>query len=241
MVRLYSFLIGYAFGLFQTAFIVGKINGIDIRKYGSGNSGSTNALRVLGRKAGLTVFAGDMAKGIIAAVIVRFLFGETYGSLLHLLVMWCGVGCVLAHDFPFYMGFKGGKGIAATGGTIIAFSFLQPELLIFPLGLCYFFIPFFVTHYVSLGSLILYAGFFIHMLICGQLGLFGMPQAALYEMYGITFALMVLAYWQHRSNIVRLIKGTERKTFLGKKKPEIGGAEENKLGTPEDRKEENNG
>ena len=67
MERIYCILIGYAFGLFQTAFILGKIKGIDIRKHGSGNSGTTNALRVLGTKAGLIVFAGDCLKCMAAA------------------------------------------------------------------------------------------------------------------------------------------------------------------------------
>ena len=65
MARLWCFLIGYALGLIQTAYIVGKCKGVDIRNYGSGNSGTTNALRVLGTKAGLIVFAGDMLKAII--------------------------------------------------------------------------------------------------------------------------------------------------------------------------------
>ena len=114
------------------------------------------------------------------------------------------------------MHFKGGKGIAATGGMILAFhgSFFFP-------GLAYFFVPFLLTHYVSLGSLILYAGFLIQLVVTGQLNLFGIydgvPHAALTEMYIVAGFLMILAYWQHRANIVRLIKGEERKTYLGKK------------------------
>ena len=216
MARLWCFLIGYAFGLIQTAFIVGKCKGIDIRNYGSGNSGTTNALRVLGTKAGLIVFAGDMLKAILTTVIIRFTFGSMYPEMKYLLIIYGGAGCVLAHDFPFYMNFKGGKGIAATGGTILGFhgSF-------FFTGLCFFFIPFLITHYVSLGSLILYAGFIIQLIISGQFNLFGMfdgvSQAALNEMYIVALLLMILAYWQHRSNILRLIKGEERKTYLGKK------------------------
>ena len=216
MARLWCFLIGYALGLIQTAYIVGKCKGVDIRNYGSGNSGTTNALRVLGTKAGLIVFAGDMLKAIITTVIIRYTFGHMYPDLKYLLIMYGGAGCVLAHDFPFYMHFKGGKGIAATGGMILAFhgSF-------FFTGLCYFFIPFFLTHYVSLGSLILYAGFIIQLIISGQTGLFGifdgMTQAVKNEMYIIALLLMILAYWQHRANIIRLIRHEERKTYLGKK------------------------
>ena len=216
MARLWCFLIGYALGLVQTAYIVGKCKGVDIRNYGSGNSGTTNALRVLGTKAGLIVFAGDMLKAIITVLIIRFTFGHMYPDYRFLLIIYGGAGCVLAHDFPFYMHFKGGKGIAATGGMILAFhgSFFFP-------GLAYFFVPFLLTHYVSLGSLILYAGFFIQLVVTAQFNLFGIfdgvPQAAKTEMYIIALFLMLLAYWQHRSNIVRLIKGEERKTYLKKK------------------------
>ncbi|MCR4792475.1 MAG: glycerol-3-phosphate 1-O-acyltransferase PlsY [Lachnospiraceae bacterium] len=216
MARIWSFLIGYALGLIQTGYIVGKCKGVDIRNYGSGNSGTTNALRVLGTKVGLIVFAGDMLKAVLATVIVRLVFGGMYPELKYLLIIYSGAGCILGHDFPFYMHFKGGKGIAATGGMVLGFhgSF-------FVTGLCFFFIPFLLTHYVSLGSLIVYAGFFIQLVITGQMNLFGMfdgvSQAVLNEMYIIVFLLLLLAYWQHRANIVRLIKGTERKTYLGKK------------------------
>lgn len=214
MVRLYSFLIGYVFGLFQSAYIVGKAHGIDIREHGSGNAGTTNALRVLGRKVGLLVFLGDVLKAMFAVILVKLLFGNTYPDMKYLLCIYAGVGCVLSHDFPFYMNFKGGKGIAVTGGMILGF---HPLFILF--GLCQFFIPFFVTHYVSLGSLILYGGFLIEFIVCGQLGLFGgMSQGMLFEMYGLILFLTVLAYWQHRANIGRLLRHEESKTYLGKKK-----------------------
>ena len=212
MARLYSFLIGYVLGLFQTAFIVGKLKGIDIREHGSGNAGTTNTLRVLGTKYGLIVFAGDMLKAILAGVIVRNTFGAMYPELKYLLIVYSGLGCVLAHDFPFYMNFKGGKGIASTGGMIISFHWIT--LLC---GLAAFFIPFFLTHFVSLGSLIMYGTFFIEVVILGQLGVFGMSAAALTEMYVIVGFLTALAYWQHRSNLKRLVTGQERKTYLTKK------------------------
>ena len=73
------------------------------------------------------------------------------------------------------------------------------------------------THYVSLGSLLVYAGLMIQMVICGQMGMFGASQAVLFEMYAVTAFLTVMAYWKHRENIVRLAKGEERKTYLFKK------------------------
>ena len=227
MARLWCFLIGYAFGLIQTAFIVGKHKGIDIRNYGSGNAGTTNALRVLGKKYGLIVFAGDMLKAMVTSLIIRFTFGEMYPEMKYLLLLWGGAGVVLSHDFPFYMHFKGGKGIAATGGTILCY---HPSF--FFTGLAYFFVPFFITHFVSLGSLILYAGFVIQLVLTGQFHPFGIfeniPQGYLNEMYIIAICLMLLAYWQHKANILRLIKGEERKTYLGKKSSENLSTVENK-------------
>lgn len=213
MIRIICLLIGYCFGLFQTAYFYGKLHGIDIRNYGSGNSGTTNTLRVLGTKAGLIVFAGDCLKCIIAVIIVRTLFGENHKEIIYLLCLYTGAGAILGHNYPFYMGFKGGKGIAATAGMVLSF---HPYFVV--MGVVAFFGIFFTTHYVSLGSLLVYAGLMIEMVICGQLGVFpGMSQANLNEMYLLTGALTILAYWKHRQNIVRLIHGEERKTYLGKK------------------------
>lgn len=99
----------------------GKTKGIDIRKYGSGNAGTTNALRVLGTKAGLIVFAGDCLKCIIAVCITRALFSTGHPENIYLLCLYTGAGSIIGHNFPFYMGFKGGKGIAATAGLILSF------------------------------------------------------------------------------------------------------------------------
>ena len=213
MVRVFCLLIGWVFGLFQTAYFYGKSKGIDIREHGSGNSGTTNALRVLGTKAGLIVFAGDCLKCIIAVMIVRFTFGRSNPDIKYLLCLYASAGVILGHNFPPYMNFKGGKGIAATAGLITA---LHPIFWIPALAL--FFGSLSITHYVSLGSLLVYAGLMIQMVLCGQLGVFGdISQAILNEMYIITAFLTVMAYWKHRENIKRLIGGVERKTYLFKK------------------------
>ena len=128
-----------------------------------------------------------------------------------------GAGAILGHNYPFYMGFKGGKGIAATAGMVLSF---HPYFIV--MGVLVFFGIFLTTHYVSLGSLLVYLGLVIEMVVCGQLGVFaGMTQEQLIEMYILAFALAALAYWKHRENIGRLIHGNERKTYLFKKnKPE---------------------
>lgn len=109
MERIICLVIGYVFGLFQTAFIYGKAHGIDIRQHGSGNAGTTNALRVLGKKAGLIVFLGDVLKTVLAMVICRLLFRNSAPQMLPLLSLYAGAGAILGHNFPFYMKFKGGK------------------------------------------------------------------------------------------------------------------------------------
>ena len=227
MERLVCVAIGYLFGLFQTAYIYGKLHGIDIRNYGSGNAGTTNTLRVLGTKAGLIVLAGDILKCILAIAAVRLLFaGGVHEDMYYLLAMYAALGAILGHDYPFYLGFKGGKGIAATAGLILAIHPAFAGLILaihpafIPMGVILFFGTFLLTHYVSLGSLLVYAGFLIEMVIMGQMDLFSMPVGHRAEMYVIAAFLTAMAYWKHRENIKRLLSGTERKTYLFKKNKE---------------------
>ncbi len=213
MERVICLAIGYVFGLFQTAFFYGRAHGIDIRQYGSGNAGTTNTLRVLGTRAGLIVLAGDCLKCIAAVVVSRMIFGESHPDMIYLLSLYAGAGAILGHNYPFYMNFRGGKGIAATAGLILSF---HPYFIV--MGVAVFFGIFFTTHLVSLGSLLVYLGFVVEMVICGQAGVFaGMDQPRLYEMYVLSLLLAGLAYWKHRQNIVRLLQGNERKTYLLKK------------------------
>lgn len=209
MERILCLVVGYLFGLFQTAYFYGKLHGIDIREHGSGNAGTTNTLRVLGTKAGVIVLVGDILKCMIAIFLCRYVFSASHPDMVYLLQMYTAAGVILGHNFPFYMHFKGGKGIAATAGLILSF---HPYFI--PMGVIIFFGIFFTTHYVSLGSLLVYAGFMIEIIICGQNGVFHMPQSSLNEMYVIAALLTVMAYYKHRENIKRLLSGTERKTYL---------------------------
>ena len=218
MERIICLLIGYVFGLFQTAYIYGRLHGIDIRNYGSGNAGTTTTLRVFGTKAGLLVLVGDIMKCILAVVLVGRLFGTSHPEMVYLLKLYAAMGAIVGHNFPFYLKFKGGKGIAATAGLILSF---HPYLI--PVGVILFFGVFFTTHYVSLGSLLVYAGFMIELVILGQKGTFGMAQPLLNEMYLLAGFLTVMAFYKHRENIKRLLSGTERKTYLTHKSE---GAEE---------------
>lgn len=213
MVRVLCILIGYCFGLIQTAFILGKIHGIDIRSQGSGNSGTTNALRVLGKKAGAICFVMDAVKAIVPMLIIYFVFHNgSYAQMEPLLRLYTGAGVVLGHNFPFYMGFKGGKGIMATGGISVGMGWLS-----FVMVAGTFFVTFFCTHYVSLGSLCMYVAFVIALVIGGQTGMYHMSQAYCTEMYVIAILMLIMAFYRHRGNIDRLIHGNERKTYLIKK------------------------
>lgn len=213
MVRVACLLIGYVCGLFQTAYIYGRINGIDIREHGSGNSGTTNALRVLGKKAGLIVFAGDILKILAAGFLVTVLFnqGDFFGDRAALYKLYAGLGAVLGHNFPFYLNFKGGKGIAVTSGLI-----LMMDWRITILCLIAFTLTVGLTRYVSLGSLVITALFMISWIFLGQTGRLALTPAHLLESYVLVFLIVAMAYWRHRANIKRLIAGTESK--IGQKK-----------------------
>ncbi len=212
MERIICLGIGYVFGLFQTGYIYGRMHGIDIRSHGSGNAGTTNMLRTLGTGAGAITFLGDALKCVFAVLLVKAIFREKCADILPLLSIYAAAGVILGHNFPFYLGFRGGKGIAATGGLILALNLPMTGL-----ALLTFAAVFALTHYVSLGSLLIYIGFIIELIIFGQNGTFGMTQGYLNEMYLIGACLTVLAFWMHRANIGRLVRGEERKTYLFKK------------------------
>ncbi len=219
LVRILCVLLGYCFGLFQTAYLYGKMNGIDIREHGSGNAGTTNALRVLGKKAGLVVFLGDLLKAFIACVLARVLGMTYFPDLLYPMILWSGLGVVLGHNFPFYMNFKGGKGIAATAGVILGLLDYRIVLIC----LIAFIICVVCTRYVSLGSLTVVMLFFLSFLVLGMSGHIinpstgvGYDGAELLESYIIIFIFASLAFYRHKANIIRLIHGNENKIFSSK-------------------------
>ena len=212
MIRILCLVIGYVFGLFQTAYLYGKTKGIDIRSVGSGNAGTTNALRAFGTKVGIMVFAGDCVKCVLAVLFARAAIGHFYPEIRFLLGVWTAFGCILGHNFPFYMNFKGGKGIACTAGLVLTYPWQMV-----PVCLLAFFMPALLTHYVSLGSLILNVVLVIGTVIMGQRGMFSLSAGARTELYILVIVIAALAFWQHRANIQRLLAGNERKTYLFKK------------------------
>lgn len=213
--RVISLVIGYVFGLLETGFIYGKIKNVDIRKHGSGNAGTTNALRTLGAKAGVITFIGDFFKAIIALWVISLIYGNAGHEAVFTYQMYAGLGVILGHVFPFYLKFKGGKGIASTAGVMmminpIAACIALGTFLIIALG----------TRYVSVASLIaivLVTGLEIGF---GQFGLLGVSGNALIENYVLMIIIAAIAILKHKTNIVRLIHHEENKLDF-KKKPEV--------------------
>lgn len=213
--RILCLILGYAFGLFQTAYIIGKIHHIDIREYGSGNSGATNALRVLGKKAGAAVYLGDCLKCVIACLIVRIVFNHINPDITLLMVIYTGLGTALGHVFPFYMGFKGGKGISTISGAVISLLDLRiiiPCLIVFVVVVA-------ITRYVSLGSIILMLQMWIMYMVFVLINpehTYHLGQQYVVESIVVLGCLAGLAIYKHKANIVRLVHGQESK--LGQKK-----------------------
>ncbi|MBC7959730.1 MAG: glycerol-3-phosphate 1-O-acyltransferase PlsY [Vallitaleaceae bacterium] len=197
MFRVFCLLIGYLLGCFQTAFIIGRFKKhIDIRQYGSGNSGTTNAIRVLGWKLGALTFAGDIAKAVIAVLLAKFLFDDPLAGF------YAGFGAIIGHNWPIFLKFKGGKGIASTIGVLLAVDPLIGLIMIVILA-----ITILLTKYVSLGSVLMVIAIPILMLVLH-------PGA--WEFFLLGLMLMISALYRHKDNIKRLFTGTENK--LGHKK-----------------------
>lgn len=210
--RIIALVVGYFLGIFQTGYIYGKKHGIDIRTKGSGNAGTTNTLRVLGWKAGLITFAGDLLKAMLAVAIIHFAFREKYPEAIKVLELYAGFGAVLGHNFPFYLKFQGGKGIACTSGMILA---VCPAAV--PICLVLFITSIALTRYVSLGSILVVTSYLIQVIVFGQKGWLGLDAAYLMEFYIVSACFTVMGLWRHKANIKRLLSGTENKFGMKKK------------------------
>ncbi|MCL2188554.1 MAG: glycerol-3-phosphate 1-O-acyltransferase PlsY [Defluviitaleaceae bacterium] len=197
MYRLIAVLIGYAFGCLQNGyFLARKLAGIDVREYGSGGAGMTNVMRVLGFKPGVVVLVADIFKAVAAFALASAIFGwDTNAGL------YAGLGVIIGHNFPFYLDFRGGKGVASTLGLILLLDW-RVALIIYGIML----IIAAVTRYISLASLTM------SVLIPILLAVFGYA----WEVVGVTAFLGALAWCMHRANIQRLLKGTENKLFAKK-------------------------
>ena len=203
-------LLAYLLGSIPTSVWIGKaIHGIDVREHGSGNAGATNVIRVLGWKTGVPVLLIDMVKGCIAALLpVFFELAPSGSASLTNLQILTGLTAIIGHMFPVFAGFRGGKGVAAAGGVIVA---IHPVVSLVCLGV--FSIVFIITGIVSVSSMT--AGIAFPVLL---LTLFDTP-SLLFKVFSVVVALALLV--THRKNIKRLLKREERKLFGKKQKEDL--------------------
>jgi glycerol-3-phosphate acyltransferase PlsY len=228
--------LSYLLGSILFGYIVARLHGMDIRKHGSGNIGATNVMRVIGKKAGYTVFALDLLKGLVAAVMGKYIaahhfmllsqshpgfegvnqaiYHSTYFVRLPeaIAAISAAIACIIGHNFPIWLGFKGGKGMATSLGGIFGMMPLT-GLICFILWL----IVFFATRYSSLASLVAAVALPVVTMVLLMMGVIhGWPY------FYFAVAACLLAVWRHRANIVRLMNGTESRFS---KKPKLAEAE----------------
>lgn len=190
-----SFALCFLVGAFPTAYLAGKLfRNTDIRQFGSGNVGATNAFRVLGKKIGAFVFAVDLAKGALPTwFMTRLVFPETIPVDW---AVWAGLGAILGHIYTPFLGFKGGKGIATGSGVILA---VYP--VVYAIVSSVWALAFVITRVVSISSLI--------ALVAMVITIFVFPMGAVSRTF--FFTIFALGAWTHRSNISRLRKGEEKR------------------------------
>jgi glycerol-3-phosphate acyltransferase PlsY len=188
--------LSYLLGSVSFSIVIAKwVKGIDIRQHGSGNAGATNTLRVLGKGPGIAVFALDIAKGVAAVWLGHAMSDNGWFPVL------CGLAAIAGHNWPIWFRFKGGKGIATTVGVIATLAFV-PALCAGVVAIAIIAL----TRYVSLGSLLFAA--LTPVFIC--LFYFSVP------LLSASLLICLFAFVRHRTNIVKLMQGTENK--LGARK-----------------------
>ena len=191
----WTVLVAYVVGATPFGFLAGKAKGIDIREHGSGNIGATNVLRVLGKPVGITVLVLDVMKGLVPVIIAKLVSDSS------LVQIATAMAAILGHNYTFWLGFKGGKGIATTGGAILP---IMPWALI--AAVLGWIIVLKISRYVSLASiaaaLIIPLTLVVENLITGTWEL---------NIFGFGMFVCLLAIWKHRSNIRRLIRGEENR------------------------------
>ena len=188
-------ILSYLIGAIPFGVIVGKLtSGIDVRNHGSGSMGMTNVLRTVGARAGILVFLADMAKGAVAVALAGLIIGPGYGMVAG------GVAAVIGHNWPVYVGFRGGRGVTTGFGALLVLSW--------PVGLISFAIFLLVvslSRYVSLGSMLGAVTMLVAMIPFVVLDV----EPFAYLVYGLVIVSLII--FRHRGNIQRLLAGTEPK------------------------------
>ncbi len=205
-------IIAYCIGSVNFSVIISKkMAGFDVREKGSGNAGTTNMLRSVGKKAAAITLICDILKGIVAIVISMMIGNMVEGANKELLLQIAGIAAVLGHTFPIFFGFKGGKGVATSLGIILISNWeIGLICLIFALVLMV------LTRMVSVGSCAAAVLFPVLTLFINDnyMVLTDGKKGSTYLIYSVILAVIVL--YNHRSNIKRLLNGTENKINLKK-------------------------
>jgi len=201
-VLIFIAVVGYFVGSIPFGYIAGRLAGVDIRKVGSGNVGATNVVRTLGRRLGYPVFLLDFLKGVagVEMSILVFNHSSTQASR-ELCGIVGGACCVAGHLFPIWLGFKGGKGVAASGGVIFGLMPFVASIMAFV-----WIVVFETTRYVSLASV---AAAIAMPIATGAMFHFGKLHAPVLFYFSLCLAAVVIA--RHRSNFSRLLSGTEQR------------------------------
>lgn len=202
--------IAYFCGSIPFGYIAGKMNGIDIREHGSHNIGATNTVRVLGKAWGLPVFLLDFLKGYIPVVLAqKWLSGQDLSPvLISSMIVLTAISAVMGHTYTCWLGFKGGKGVATTGGVILAIFTVTGSVLLATWALI-----FLTTRYVSLASIGSALTFpFTTLWYLGYFSSNSVKEGSIvYVVLAVVLALVVVL--KHISNIKRLLAGTEHRAF----------------------------
>jgi len=205
-------LLAYLLGSVPFGLLIARSRGVDIRQHGSGNIGATNVTRILGIGAGIMTFVFDFAKGVVATQLPPLLAWAMSGNAQadaadNLWVqLGCGVCVMLGHSYPVFLGFRGGKGVATGAGLVAGLAPLAAVL-----GFVVWLVTFLLSRYVSLGSMLAAAT----VAICGWI--FYSPHEPRYLLPAVLTVLSLLVILRHRSNIRRLLNGTESR-FEGRRK-----------------------
>jgi glycerol-3-phosphate acyltransferase PlsY len=192
----------YFIGSIPSGYLVARTQGIDIRQHGSRNIGATNVLRVMGKKWGYLVFLCDSSKGFLAVKVGMLVASQSpvLGGVVG------AITCILGHNYTMWLGFKGGKGIATSGGVVLA---LFPITVVCCLAIVWI-VVFYVGKYVSLASIAAAIALPLTVfLIVAKTG------QEFWTLFGFSALVCALAVWRHQANIVRLMNGTESR--FGKK------------------------
>lgn len=205
--------LGYLLGSVPTGYLVGRARGIDVRKHGSGNIGATNVVRILGKKPGFFVFFCDALKGLLAvrlgfliiaqaeAARLRYFTSEALISMIVLGGIAAALACILGHNFPVWLRFRGGKGVATTVGALLG---LMP-LAVLVVAVVWA-VAFYALRYVSVASILAATAL---PFVVWALGAFHYSTGGTTPMLCFSVAAAALVWWRHRGNIQRLLNGTE--------------------------------